>query len=112
MQATAHYHLVLHPGSDAGAFEALFADDGLKGALQSTRITSGFDTRLLRATDDTAEPDGDPASEAGRRYVWEVNVTLMTSAGYRFARNIRGLQEGVAELATVYRLDTFAPVSP
>ena len=38
---TAHYHLVLHAGSDPEAFETLFADDGMRDVLQTTRITPG-----------------------------------------------------------------------
>jgi len=108
MQTTAHYHLVLHAGADADAFEALYADNAMDGVIQPTRITSGFDTRLLRSADDPT--DGDSALPAGRRYVWEVNVTLVTDKGYDFGRNVEGLQAGVADLATVYRLESFTPV--
>ena len=35
----------------------------------------------------------------------------MTNAGYHFGRNIKGLQEHVAALATVYGLDVFMPAA-
>ncbi len=109
MRTTAHYHLVLHAGSDPEAFETLFADDGMRDVLQTTRITSAFDTRLLRATRET--PGDDTGSVSFGRYVWQVDVTLMTDAGYRFGENVERLQERVAGVATVYGVDAFTTVA-
>jgi len=108
MRMTGHYHLVLQAGADADAFEALFADEGMRDVLRSTRITSGFDTRLLRATGERPG-DGDEGDVfAGRRYLWQVDVTLMTGAGYRYGENIEALQQRVDGLATVYGLHIFS----
>ncbi len=108
MRMTAHYQLVLHAGSDPEEFEALFAGDEMRVVLQTTRITSAFSTRLLRASDERPDDGIDAEGLLRRRYIWEVDVTLMTGAGYGFSANTDALQQRVAELATVYRLDTFA----
>jgi hypothetical protein len=108
MLAVGNYRLVLHPDSDPFTLEAALSGDAssVHGVLQLTRITSSFDTRLLRLVEAGDEP------RLSRQYVWQVSVKLMSDdVRYQFEQNIERLQAAVVDHATVLGVETYAAIS-
>lgn len=93
MEMTGQFHFALVPGGDEKAFIDVLHKD-VFGALQPTRITSGFDHVLMKGP-------------APRQYVWQARVDLMTDAGYDFAENVPSVQELVKKYAVLIGVDTF-----
>lgn len=113
MIMTGHYRFALHPGADAGAFEEHLIANVFTSprAVQATRITSGVDNQLLRATPrlTTAET---PEPSSGPQYVWAMTINLVTDAGYDYDRNAAAMQELVADHATLIGVEAFVSVPP
>jgi hypothetical protein len=100
MRMTGMYRISLLPNADAPAFEKQMTDVVFSdvSALQLTRITQGFDHRLLRRQGEF------------REYVWHVTVDLVTDHGYDFAENIERVQAHVANWGVVTGLDVFTNI--
>lgn len=92
------YDIALLPSADEDAFVAHMRMEGAddRGILQLTRITSGFQLRLLR--------------RASRRYAWLVTAQLVTDAGYDFGQNLERLQADIADFGVVLGVDTLTEV--
>jgi hypothetical protein len=103
MSHTGHYRLALHPDADMPRFE-----DHMKtviGVLQLTRVTSSFQSSLLRVS---ASP-GDPA-HPGQQYVCQVAVQTVNDAPYNFNQNAERVQAHVAEYATLISIESFVNI--
>jgi hypothetical protein len=108
MSALGHFRFVLHPGADASAFEALVAPLDPSSTLQLTRVTSGFDGRLLavRGPVGDAESTFPPAC-----YIWEVTVRTVNDLPYDFGQNAERVQAVVAALATLTSVETLGVIA-
>jgi hypothetical protein len=109
MPALGHFRFVLHPTADPAAFEALLGSLDPSAVLQLTRVTSGFDARLLAVR----RPDTEPASTfPPARYIWEVSVRTVNDLPYDFGQNAERVQALVTELATLTSVETLRVVAP
>jgi hypothetical protein len=90
------YHIALLPTAEEDAFINRMAElgDG-PGIFQLTRVTSGFDTLLLR------RPGPLPI------FAWHVTARLVTSVTYDFEENVEALQQAIAEFGVVFAVDTY-----
>jgi hypothetical protein len=95
------YDIALLPGTDEAAFVARMAElgDGT-GVVQLTRVTVGFEARLLRR-------DGTPTI-----YAWMLTARLMTSVGYDFGQNVDRLQEAIKDVGIVVGVEHYFVVAP
>lgn len=110
MGALGHYRFLLHPRAAAADLEAILTPLQAENILQLTRVTSGFDQRLL----EVLHPVGDEGTTWPRpEYVWEVRVHLVSGGfQYDFARSADRVQEAVAEVATLLSVESFRSVTP
>lgn len=97
MLVSGHFTIQLAPGADQTELEQRLSAMGSDTAipLRPTRITRHFSSRLLRSH---AWPG---------RYVWAVDVDLMTDAGYRFSDNLEDVQARLEGLGVIVSLDTY-----
>jgi hypothetical protein len=97
---TGMYRISLLPGADDQAFEKRMTEvvfnDGT--ALQLTRITQGFEHRLLRG------------HGLFRQYLWQVTVDLVTDKPYDFAENVEKVQAHVGSWGVVNGLEVYTDV--
>ena len=99
MKMVGIYHIALLPEADEAKFvkQMESADD----VLQRTRVTSGFDPRLLRR---------DATTDGLRSYAWHVTARLVGEAGYSFTQNVTRLAESIAKFGVVAGVDAYAEV--
>lgn len=100
MKMTGMFTISLLPGADEETFEkqmteVVFTD---VSALQLTRITRGFEHRLLRGR------------TPFREYVWHVTVDLVTNREYDFAEDLESVQAQVADWGVLTGLDVYVNV--
>lgn len=111
MTAVGHYRFALHPMVESTAFEARMSALAADTILQLTRVTSGFDQRLLEVLE-TAGDEGE-IRHPRSHYVWEVTVLLVGGGHqYDFSGSANRVQEAVADLATLISVQSFRPVEP
>jgi len=89
------YHIALLADADASEFASQMA--GAEGALQLTRVTSGFDCQLLERS---VLPGG------LRRYAWHVTAQLV-SGGYDFEQNVERLGSAIENFGGVIGVETY-----
>jgi hypothetical protein len=94
------YHIALLPEADEAAFVTHM--EGAEGVLQLTRVTSGFEPRLLRR---------EATTDGLRGYAWHVSAQLVGDAGYSFAQNVPRLAAGIAPFGVVAGVDAYAVVA-
>lgn len=96
MTMTGMYRIALTPGADEQAFVRHMTDVVFKApdALQLTRITRGFEHRLLKMQGDW------------RQYVWQATVDLMTETGYNFAQQPR-VQESIKDFGVLIGVEAY-----
>jgi hypothetical protein len=111
MIMTGLFRFAVHPGVDAAAFEQHMAELFTEAdALQLTRITTGFDHKLLAVTYRTPGSPEPITPVPGRQYIWKVEVNLHTDSGYDFHANAERVQERVADFATLIALEAYTNV--
>jgi hypothetical protein len=104
MSHTGHYRLALHPGANMPRFE-----DHMKTVievLQLTRVTSSFQSSLLRVSASPADP-----AHPGPQYVWQVAVQTVDDAPYSFDQNAERVQARVGEYATLISVESFVNIT-
>ena len=99
MRLVGIYHIALLPEADEAKFVKQMAS--AEGLLQATRVTSGFDSRLLRR---------DATTDGLRAYAWHVTAQLMSDAPYSFTQNVPRVAESIAKFGVVAAVDTYAEV--
>jgi hypothetical protein len=93
---TGIYRIALLPGADERAFVKHMRDVVFKNpnALQLTRITRGFEHRLLKMHGDL------------RLYAWQATVDLQTDSGYDFAQNAH-VQKSIQEFGVLIGVEAY-----
>ena len=109
MSALGQFRFVLHPGVSPSSFEAVASSLDPSSTLQLTRVTSGFDGRLLKVV----PPGGaDAPAVPPAQYLWEVTVHTVDDRPYDFGQNAERVQAALAELGTLVSVETLAVVTP
>jgi hypothetical protein len=109
MFMTGLFRFALLPDVEPATFESHLRDEVFDdpGALQLTRVTHGFEHRLLLARTHRSGDVGLDSPVPGTQYVWEATVSLQTDAGYDFAENAERVQERVAGLALLIGVESY-----
>lgn len=112
MGALGHYRFVLHPQAAGSDLEAILTPLQAERLLQLTRVTSGFDQRLLEVRHPRHADEEEQATYPRPEYVWEVSVhTVGGGHQYDFERSADRVQAAVAEVATLVAVESFRPVT-
>lgn len=110
MLMTGMFRLVLLPGIEPAAFENHMGDVFSRSVFRPTRITASFEHQLLRST---IRRSNDPAPHSPHpaiQYLWQVQVQLVTEAGYDFEANAKTVQQEVAQFALLVDIHSFSLV--
>jgi hypothetical protein len=102
-QVNGNYRLVLHPGADPAALEALLLADDPGFQLQLTRVTTSvrYDVHRVLGSE----------RDFTRQYVLAASVTLISEGvPYDFDQNLERIQAGVKDFATVLGVEATEPL--